>query len=154
MIRPLRSSNSSSARQTNRRGAAVVEMAVILPVFMMVLLGIVEFGRAMMVTQIVSNAAREGARRAILNGSTNATVSADIAEFVSSTCRVDTTSISVEITIQAGPDNPNPLDQLANANEGDLVTVRVRVPFQEVSYIRGNYLNGMEINGQATMRHE
>jgi Flp pilus assembly protein TadG len=46
----------------------LVEMALVLPVFMMVLLGIVEFGRAMMVSQLLANASREGARLAIVEG--------------------------------------------------------------------------------------
>ena len=43
-------------RKSDRRGAAVVEMAMVLPIFMMVVFGIVEFGRAMMVGQMVTRA--------------------------------------------------------------------------------------------------
>ena len=46
-------------RRHDRRGAALVEMALVLPIFFGVVLGIVEFGRAMMVSQMVTNAARE-----------------------------------------------------------------------------------------------
>src|SRR5690606_33312307 len=61
-----------------RRGAALVEAALVLPVFVGVTLGIVEFGRAMMIGQLVTNAAREGARLAIIEGSTNSDVEASV----------------------------------------------------------------------------
>lgn len=141
-------------RPDERRGAAMVEMAVVLPVFFLVVLGILEFGRAMMTTQIISNATREGARRAILNGSTNAAVTSEVRDFISETCRVDGSNVTVDISIEPGPNNDDPLNQLASANEGDLVTVEVQVPFRELSYIRASFLGNRQIRGRATMRHE
>ncbi len=46
------------------RGAAMVEMAIVVTVFLMIILGIVEFGNYLMVNQAVVSAARDGARRA------------------------------------------------------------------------------------------
>jgi Flp pilus assembly protein TadG len=37
----------------------MVEMALVLPIFFTVLLGIVEFGRAMMIGQLITNSARD-----------------------------------------------------------------------------------------------
>ncbi len=121
---------------------------------MLVVMGIIEFGRGMMATQIVVNAAREGAREAILTGSTNALVRAAVRDFVSDTCRVPAASVQVDISIAPGPGNTNPNDILANSNQGDLVTVDVRVPFSDLSYITGKFLNGLTLKGIATMRHE
>lgn len=45
-----------------RRGAAAVEMALVLPLFLLVIFGIVEIGRAFMVEHLLANAARVGAR--------------------------------------------------------------------------------------------
>lgn len=44
------------------RGAAAVEFALVLPILLVLLLGIVEFGRVFNVQVSVTNAAREGAR--------------------------------------------------------------------------------------------
>ena len=44
------------------RGAAAVEFALVVPVLIMLVLGIIEFGRAYQVQTMVSAAAREGAR--------------------------------------------------------------------------------------------
>ncbi len=47
-------------------GQSLVELALILPVAVVLVLGAVEFGRFLMVQQVVVTAAREGARMAIL----------------------------------------------------------------------------------------
>ena len=48
------------------RGAAAVEMAIILPVLLLLVGGIVDLGRAFMVQSMVTNAAREGTRAAYI----------------------------------------------------------------------------------------
>jgi Flp pilus assembly protein TadG len=45
-----------------RRGAAAVEFAVVAPIFFLFLIGILEFGRLMMILGVVTNASRSGAR--------------------------------------------------------------------------------------------
>jgi hypothetical protein len=56
-------------RSRNRsRGQALVETALILPVFLALLLGIVDMGRAVWATTSLASAAREGARFAIVHG--------------------------------------------------------------------------------------
>jgi len=57
-----------------RRGAAATEMAMVLPVFIMLILGMFELGRALMIKQSLTYAAQEGCRVAILDGSTLASV--------------------------------------------------------------------------------
>jgi hypothetical protein len=50
-------------------GQALAEFALVVPLFMVMLVGVFEFGRAIYYTQVVTNAAREGARYAIVHGS-------------------------------------------------------------------------------------
>lgn len=50
-----------------RSGAALVEMAFVLPVFFLFLFGILEFSRLIFVKQVMTNAAREGCRYAVAN---------------------------------------------------------------------------------------
>src|SRR3954452_6988074 len=61
MIRPTR---------TRRRGSNAVEMAFVAPVFLMLVLGIIESSRLGMVSQLLTTAAREGCRVAVINGMT------------------------------------------------------------------------------------
>jgi Flp pilus assembly protein TadG len=49
----------------DKGGQAIIEFAVLLPILLLVLFGITEFGRAIMVTNVLNTAAREGARKAI-----------------------------------------------------------------------------------------
>ena len=56
----------TQCRVRNGAGQAAVEMAFILPVLMLLLLGIMEFGQAWNAKQIVTDAAREGARQAVV----------------------------------------------------------------------------------------
>jgi hypothetical protein len=49
------------------RGQSLVEFALILPIFLILLLGILDFGRAIAAYNSVSNGARSGARVAIVN---------------------------------------------------------------------------------------
>lgn len=55
----------SRARGPQGRGAAAVEFALILPLFCLILLGIVEFSLALYDKAVITNAAREGARAGI-----------------------------------------------------------------------------------------
>lgn len=49
-------------RQHNERGAAMVEFAIILPVLLLLVFGIIEFGRAHNTQLTLTHAAREGVR--------------------------------------------------------------------------------------------
>jgi hypothetical protein len=52
-------------------GQALVEFALIAPIFFLVLFSIIEFGRYVYNVEILNNAAREGARYAIVHGGTS-----------------------------------------------------------------------------------
>lgn len=53
----------------HRRGAAIVEFAVVLPLLITLLLGVIEYGWLFMVRQSLQNAAREGCRQMVLQTS-------------------------------------------------------------------------------------
>ena len=145
---------STTNRRRRRRGAALVEFAVVLPVFMMVVLGIVEFGRAMMCAQLVTNATREATRLAIVDGTTNSEVESWVGEFLSSSLNVSADLINTSITITPAADNPDPANQLANANTRDLVTVGVQIPFDELTLLPTKFMTGRSMSATSSMRHE
>lgn len=127
----------------DRVGAAVVEFALVAPLFFLFVMGMVECGRMMMVQQILTNASREGARRAVLEG----TVSADVVAAVDS--YLANSSISgADVTVtEVAPVSPDYAKSL---------TVTVQVPFSEVSwlptpmFVTGNYT----LSAATTMRQE
>ncbi len=63
-------------------GAALIEAAFVLPILLFVSIGIIEFGRAFQTWQIVTNAAREGARIAVLPGMSDDMVKARVADYL------------------------------------------------------------------------
>ncbi len=53
-------------KKLNERGVSAVEFALILPVLVLILFGIIEFGLILYDQQVITNASREGAREGIL----------------------------------------------------------------------------------------
>lgn len=70
-----------TTRRRPRRGAALVETAFVLVAFLMLLFGVFEYCRMIFTRQLLANAAREGARYAVVN-TTSATLDADTRAFV------------------------------------------------------------------------
>jgi Flp pilus assembly protein TadG len=54
------------ALRRETKGQALLEFALLLPVLLMLVLGIIEFGRVWNINQMVSDITREGARRAVV----------------------------------------------------------------------------------------
>jgi Flp pilus assembly protein TadG len=69
-------------RMRSERGAALIEAAMIMPMILLIAVGIFEFGRAYQTTQVLTNAAREGARLAVINGSTDDAVTARVRSYM------------------------------------------------------------------------
>jgi Flp pilus assembly protein TadG len=61
-------------RLRNQRGAALLETAITIPIILLITVGIFEFGRAYQTWQVLTNAAREGTRVAIIAGTSDAQV--------------------------------------------------------------------------------
>ena len=58
-----------SRRGRRSRGQALVEFTLVAPLFFLLLFAIIDFGRYVYYVQVINNAAREGARYAIVHGS-------------------------------------------------------------------------------------
>jgi Flp pilus assembly protein TadG len=64
------------------RGTALLETALTMPLILMVAVGIFEFGRAYQTWQVLTNAAREGARVAVLPGGGSAQATARATQYM------------------------------------------------------------------------
>lgn len=126
----------------NRRGASAVEFAMVAPVFFLLIFGMVEYGRMVMVQQVITNASREGARRAVLDGSTTAGVQSAVTSYLESGGIKN-----AEITVT--PDPPS------SAAFGAPVTVSVSVAFSQVSWLPSPmYLGNTTLRASTVMRRE
>ncbi|MEO5897245.1 MAG: TadE/TadG family type IV pilus assembly protein [Vicinamibacterales bacterium] len=72
LFRPLRS----------QRGAELIEFALVFPLLLLVLLGVVDFGLLFQRYEVLTNATREGARVAILPGYTEADVKGRVCQYL------------------------------------------------------------------------
>ena len=66
----------------NERGAALIETAITIPIILLISVGIFEFGRAYQTWQVLTNAAREGARVAILTEKTDSDVQSAVQNYM------------------------------------------------------------------------
>jgi len=126
---------------------AAVEFAIVAPVFILMILGMIEIGRAVMVQQIITNASREGARVAVLPGSTAGEVTTRVQDILNGS-----TISGATIQILNGVGQPmNPED----AGFGDVIDVTVSVPFNQVSWLPASrYLAGKNLTASTIMRGE
>ncbi len=95
--RPTRKPSAIATGQSiaNRCGAAAVEFAIVAPVFFLLVIGMIEIGRALMVQQVLINASRVGARQAV-NGRGYDFSRADRCKDYATSVAVPSVSVSVE----------------------------------------------------------
>jgi Flp pilus assembly protein TadG len=126
----------------NRRGAAVVEFAVVAPIFFLLVFGLIEFGRVVMVQQLLTNASREGARLGVLSDSTSSQVQSRVVSYLS----------GANITIATSNVN---VVYASDSSSGESVTVTVSVPFNQVSWLpTPMFLSGYTLSASSGMRRE
>jgi Flp pilus assembly protein TadG len=130
----------------NERGATAVEFAILLPVLLLILFGIIEFGMIMYGREIVTNATREGARAGIVQGPpkrTEGEITAIANTYLTAT-GVNPTDVSFVVTGE-GLANPNTLTVNATYTYSFLfpyIPIVVGIP------------NPLTITTQTVMRHE
>jgi Flp pilus assembly protein TadG len=72
----------TSARWSGESGAELIEFAFVLPLMLLVVLGIIDFGFLFQRYEVITNAAREGARVAVLPGYADADVVARVDQYL------------------------------------------------------------------------
>lgn len=141
---PAISNRIRAFRRGRRRrlGATITEFAIIAPIFFLFVLSSFEFGRAIMVQQILTNAAREGARQAIVENADSTDVVNSVTSYLSGT-----TVPGVTVTIDP--------TSLQTVGFGDEVTVTVTVPYDQVSWLPvSSFVSGKILTGESMMRGE
>jgi Flp pilus assembly protein TadG len=130
-----------------RSGAAIVEFAIMAPVLFAMILGMIEIGRAMMVTDLLNSAARNGARTAVLQGSDNTMVTTTVNDSLTGT-GVSGASTTILVNGTAA--------DVSTAAVGDAVTVSVNVPFRNVTWLPVSLFmaENATLGGRVVMRRE
>lgn len=125
---------------SSRSGIASVEAAFLLPIFLIICMGLIDFARYQWTHNVVRDAAFEGARMAILNEATQAQIESTIIDELQ-TGGVD----SENRTITVGARTPQePVD----------VTVAIPFSFYFVDAVIDSLGKNTEVSATAVMTHE
>ena len=144
-----------------RRGAVLVETAVIMPVFLIIVFAIFEFGHAYLATNVLNAAAGRSARRGAVEHATNSDVLAIANQIIESGISSDSVTVTIkdasifddgdatDVDISSLPDL-----NLAECEPRQLFIVQVKVPYEDIGIMGPRWLNGVTLHGEAVMRHE
>jgi Flp pilus assembly protein TadG len=114
--------NMSIRHRQRERGQALIETAIMVPILLMVMVGIFEVGRAYQTYQVVTNAAREGARMSVTPNSNKDTAIALVKKYLADGQLDKSASASVVV------DNTATMTVNGTTHGASLVTVDY--PFQ------------------------
>lgn len=93
-------------RFRSERGAELIEFALVFPLLLLTTLGIIDFGLMFQRYEVLTNAAREGARVSVLPGYNEPDVIARVNQYLQATSLsavTVTTSVGAVQTLPAGP---------------------------------------------------
>ncbi len=129
--------------KASETGSVVVEFALIIPLFFVLVFGVVEFGRVLMVNHSLTHAAREGARMGVLHNATAAQVIGRIDTYLDA-CGIEGETVTL-----------TPSDPTAVASDQP-VGVSVSIPYESIAWIPGSFagLAGKTLERSCIMRKE
>jgi Flp pilus assembly protein TadG len=140
-----RSRRRTHTPKKHRRGSAVAEAAFVMPIMLTLMLGVWEVGRMIQISQILENAAREGARVAAggyVNGTavTLSTVQTEVQNYLTAAGLPSTaaTGAQTSLTCLASPVWTDPYQALPLDAFTVTVTIPSGAPFNS---LRWNLLN-------------
>lgn len=87
------------ASMLSERGAELIEFAIVLPVMLLIVMGIVDFGFMFQRYVVLTNAAMEGARVAVLPGYADADVIARVRAYARDGGITDTVNVPTPVTV-------------------------------------------------------
>ncbi|HXV37626.1 MAG TPA: TadE/TadG family type IV pilus assembly protein [Myxococcota bacterium] len=138
---------TSARRQRSEAGTSIIEAAIAMPVMLLVLFGIAEFGVQFTRWNSLTNAVREGARTGVVfrspcvAGTVTALIEATVADFAESS-GIDTASIDTTVTG-------------ACAGTGTQLTVTATVPYDSIALAAlANLAPTTNLTARTVMRNE
>jgi hypothetical protein len=154
-----------SKRQAKRCGTTAVELAVILPVILVIYFAMIEFGHVYLSTNVIKSAARYAGRLAVTNGATNDQVIAEANRVLGTMMNPSLATIFIKDgslfdTSGSPPTNYGNLPdvQVQDIESRNLFIVRITVPYNSISLFPSGfwhtYVHDLTLSGQAVMRHE
>jgi len=129
----------------NERGQAMLETAMVLPLILLVSVSIFEFGRAYQTWEVLTNAAREGARVAVLPGTTVSDVQTRVVTYMNSGQLANGATATVDV------DRNRTMSIGATTATASLVTVNYPFSFIVLQPVARLLVSGSTLGGPITM---
>jgi len=172
--------NTIIARRSRRtaRGQTLVEFALIFPLLLTVLFGVVEGGRFVFTDSILSQAAREGARLAAVEASWLGSADVSCGQPAGPVCPANVAALTADVTAAANRmvaglggtvttvdlrcdapgaapptvpwTEPGPTTSCTSRTQGNLVSVRLRYTFKPITPA-GSFIGSIQRTTAATM---
>ena len=152
-----------SGRSAGERGAALVEFALVLPLLLVVIAGIVDFGFAFQRYEVVTNAAREGARMAVLPNYTDPEIQTRVREYIRLGLSLSQTALDANVPVSnVVITYPSLTVGNLNGNPVTLQTAQVEVTYTHswillrpvLGLIRASWGNSIALKATSQMRLE
>jgi Flp pilus assembly protein TadG len=126
-----------------RTGATLVEAAFVLPVLFLLLLGFMEMSQMGMTSQMVTNAAMQACRVAVVDGYSQSDVLNSVQQIMAAE---GIASGSYTVTTNPG--------DLTTTHQGTAITVTINIPFRNIEWIPPIFLNSVTLKASATLSSE
>lgn len=137
--------------QSRRKGSTLVESACVISVFLLFSMAIFEYGRFVMIRHILDNAAREGARLAVV--STNSLGTADIVTEVNQRLAGHVIS-GFTVQVYKSDINGNNIGSWSDAAFGECICVKLNGTYSPMLPTFGFLPSTVNVPVQVIMRSE
>ena len=161
----MRLIRTSQRRKTERSGTAIVETAVVLPIFFTLIFAFIEFGHCFMTIHTMNSAARRAARLGVGETATTDEVIQTAKDILGSAIDAENENIQVWVKDASAFDDPElELEDIDYEDLDDVLVedldpramfiVRVQVPYSEVGILGPRWVTNLNLYGQSVMRKE
>jgi Flp pilus assembly protein TadG len=147
-----------------RLGTTTVEVAFVLPVFFVLVFGLIQICHAQMVEYVLKSACRNAARYGSASPITTAQTADKLRQILA--CAVDPNKVTILIKngneYEDGENLPETVSEyaalpdieLATAEPRQLYLVRASVAYNDIAILALPYCSGLLISGESLTRHE
>lgn len=148
MMISCRARSRNRFKTRSREGAAAIEFALVVPLFLLVVAGIVEFGQAFRTQHVLTTASRRAARALTVDSAAPGQVKQDVYDY----CEMALGNVQVSMDVLV--DGSNGIG-VGEAEPGDDITVTVSVPYSAVGIaIYANLVGVDTLSATCTLEHE
>ncbi len=128
-----------------RAGTTTVEFAIIFPIFLIFLFGLIDIGRGFMVSHLLTDAARAGCRQAVLPSKSNSDVKATVNDLLS---KENFGSLTPTIKVNGAEAD------VSTAKSGDEITVVLSASTDTITWLPVHRFLKGSITGQFSLIRE